>query len=157
MHFHDFRPNREWVDGISPKMMLFKKSAKYSEMLFDDAVYKYVSYNTTQHYKMLCIDRTEQRSIFSHAWTLRKYQTDAVCRHLFSSEMCEFVHASTGDSCVCWHNHWDEQRSKRTNIFNLCIAYTIFGRNISSACMNQRSERMKISTISWIEQTKTTP
>lgn len=90
-----------------------QKNVKYSEMLFDDAVYKY----TILYYAMLqYIDRTNQRSIFSYAWTVRKYQTDAVWVYCIA---LKFIFVRNVRVCACIDKPlvmfvWNEQN---THIF----------------------------------------
>lgn len=122
-----------WVVGISPKMMPFKGAQNtrkcYLSMLFTNIHTLYASYHTVS-----IVPSSDQ---FSHTPGLygntKQMQCVAECLwNVFSSEMCEFVHASTGDSCAA--------NTK-------CVYVLIF------ISMNHRRRRMKISSISW----KTTP
>lgn len=123
-----------WVVGISPKMMPFKGAQNtrkcYLSMLFTNIHTLYASYHTVS-----IVPSSDQ---FSHTPGLygntKQMQCVAECRwNVFSSEMCEFVHASTGDSCAA--------NTK-------CVYVLIF------ISMNHRRRRMKISSISWIEPAK---
>lgn len=97
MHFHDFRPNcdellefrRKWCDSKEHKIL--GNAIRRCSLCYTIICYILIVPSTDQfsHTPGLYGNTKQMQCVAEFFW------------YLFSSEMCELVHASTGDRCVC--------------------------------------------------------